>query len=141
MSWINRASKKVMPFGIPLKVDFPPSHLANSTFNPGTAVEELQSRTSRLKKLENLYHKGQQLSWDGRSLLKELVEKHGSPSSLAQEKKEALASMFTIILWGELGAWEVASFLAENIRDHTEAKMAATIQTFDEARHYYVMRD
>jgi rubrerythrin len=44
-------------------------------------------------------------------------------------------------MWGELAAWEVASYLAENIRENTEAKMAATIQTFDEARHFYVLRD
>jgi hypothetical protein len=129
-----------MPFGVPLRAEFPPHHLAHSTSSRATAVEELERRTQRLKKLENLYHKGQALAWDGKKVLAELVQKHG-PIRISEEKKEALASIFTIILWGELGAWEVASYLAEHIRDNTEAKMAATIQTFDEARHYYVMRD
>ncbi len=141
MGFISKASQKVLPFGIPLRVDdFPPRHLYESTPLEGLTVEQLEKRTRRLRKLENLYHKGQVMAWDGKAVLQELIDRHGAVD-MPREKREAIASIFTIILWGELGAWEVASFLAENIRDNTEAKMAATIQTFDEARHYYVMRD
>lgn len=140
MGWIAQTSKKVLPFQISLKTEFPPRHLLYPEGLETLTVEELERRTKRLRKLENLYHKGQKLAWDGKSLLAELVEKHGKPT-LPEETKHALGNIFTIIMWGELGAWEVASYLAEHIRDNTEAKMAATIQTFDEARHYYVMRD
>src|SRR5262245_44989566 len=45
-----------------------------------------------------------------------------------------------MILWGELAAWNVSADLALELED-IEAKMAATGQTFDEARHFYTMRD
>ncbi len=140
MGLVSNVSRRVMPFGIPLRAQFPPDHLLDSRPLEALTVENLEARTRRLEKLENLYHKGQSLAWDGQKLLAQLVKKHGGVR-VSDEKKEAIANVFTIILWGELAAWEVASFLAERIRDSSEAKMAATIQTFDEARHYYVMRD
>jgi hypothetical protein len=141
MGWISSTTRRVLPFGIPLKAEFPPVQLVDARPTQEMTLRELEERTRRLQKLENLYHKGQRLAWDGKQVLAELVEKHGGVIDLPREKREALANIFTIIMWGELGAWEVASYLAEHIRDHTEAKMAATIQTFDEARHYYVLRD
>ncbi len=140
MGLVSNVSRRVMPFGIPLRTQFPPDHLLDSRPLEALTVENLEARTHRLQKLENLYHKGQSLAWDGQKILAQLVKKHGGVR-VGDEKKEAIANVFTIILWGELAAWEVASFLAERIRDSSEAKMAATIQTFDEARHYYVMRD
>lgn len=140
MGLVSSVSRRLMPFGLPLRTQFPPDHLLDSRPLETLTVEQLEARTHRLDKLENLYHKGHDLAWDGKKLLAQLVKKHGSVK-LPQEKKEAIANVFTVILWGELAAWEVASFLAERIRDNSEAKMAATIQTFDEARHYYVMRD
>ena len=44
------------------------------------------------------------------------------------------------ILWGELAAWSISADLALQLED-AEAKMAATSQAHDEARHFYTMRD
>jgi hypothetical protein len=93
----------------------------------------------RTRKLEKIYHLSQQHAWDGREVLSGLIRKHGG-IQLEPEKRESLARIFSIILWGELAAWVVSADLAERIED-VEAKMAATSQTFDEARHFYVMRD
>ena len=138
MGLLSSVSRRVMPFGIPLGTEFPPKHMVQPPL--AATVAELEARTQRLQRLENLYHKGQEAAWDGKKLLAETLAKHGGVS-LPDEKRKALTSVFSILMWGELAAWEVASFLAENIRDNTEAKMAATIQTFDEARHFYVLRD
>src|SRR5207244_3359904 len=54
--------------------------------------------------------------------------------------KQAIGRVFSIILWGELAAWNVAADVAEALED-VEAKMAASGQVFDEARHFYTMRD
>ena len=43
-------------------------------------------------------------------------------------------------MWGELAAWKISLQLADGIKP-LEAKMAATSQAFDEARHFYVMYD
>jgi rubrerythrin len=138
MGFVTSVSRRVMPFGIPLRSEFPPRRLVERP--SGATIAELEARTKRLGKLENLYHKGQEAAWDGKTILREAFELHG-PIDLPEEKRGAIISIFGVILWGELAAWEVASYLAENIRDNTEAKMAATIQTFDEARHFYVLRD
>lgn len=91
------------------------------------------------RKLESVYHKGQEKIWDGRLVLSELIEKHGIPE-LPIEKQEALRNIFSMILWGELAAWKISAQLAAEI-EPMEAKMAATSQTHDEARHFYVMHD
>src|SRR5215831_7660467 len=90
-------------------------------------------------RLRNIYHRGQELAWDGRTVLRELVEKHGG-IHIAEDKRQALARIFEIILWGELAAWKISAELSDRI-DSLEAKMAATSQTHDEARHFYVMYD
>ena len=138
MGVVNQMSRRLLPFGIPLRSDFPPAHMVEKPV--GFSVEELEERTRRLQRLENLYHKGQVAAWDGKKVLAELVEQYG-PVRIEPEKRDAVRSIFGLILWGELAAWETASYLAEHIRDNTEAKMAATLQTFDEARHFYVLRD
>jgi hypothetical protein len=94
---------------------------------------------ARLERLERLYHKGQDLAWDGRKVLSDLVARHGKPR-LPAHAKEAALKVLSILLWGELAAWAISADLAERI-DDIEAKMAATSQAHDEARHFYVLRD
>jgi len=89
--------------------------------------------------LEGLYHKGQNNIWDGKSILSSLIEEHGSPS-LSKEQIDSIKNIFSVIFWGEYAAWNVSAELALKI-DSFEAKMAATSQAHDEARHFYVMRD
>jgi hypothetical protein len=91
------------------------------------------------KTLEGVYHKGQNLIWDGRKVLNELLEKHSKPS-LTEEKRKSLIGVLTLILWGELAAWKTSGALASDIDDFG-AKMAATSQAHDEARHFFVMKD
>ena len=90
-------------------------------------------------KLENIYHKSQAKIWDGREVLSELVEKHGG-INVSEKYNEALCNIFSVILEGELAAWNVSLQLAEMLQDPA-AKMAATSQAHDESRHFYVMRD
>jgi hypothetical protein len=93
----------------------------------------------RAQKMRNIYHRGQDLAWDGRTVLEELKAKHGG-IKLPEEKKQALSRIFEIILWGELAAWKISAELADALVP-LEAKMAATSQAHDEARHFYVMYD
>jgi ribonucleotide reductase beta subunit family protein with ferritin-like domain len=93
----------------------------------------------KLDKLERLYHVGQNNIWDGREVLAQLIEKHGKPR-LPDDKKESALKVLSVLLWGELAAWAISADLAERI-DDVEAKMAATSQAHDEARHFYVLRD
>lgn len=93
----------------------------------------------RMDKLRHIYHRGQDLAWDGRDVLGELLEKHGG-IQVAPQHAAALGRVFEIILWGELGAWKISAELADQIVP-LEAKMAATAQSHDEARHFYVMYD
>jgi hypothetical protein len=97
----------------------------------------LDAKNARI--LERIYHKGQANAWDGKEVLDSLIETHGVPS-LSPEKKAALGRVFGIIMWGELAAWRISAELADEI-EPLEAKMAATSQAFDEARHFYVMHD
>ena len=89
--------------------------------------------------LANLYHKGQKNIWDGKEYLKECIERHGG-INLSQDKKEALRNIFGVILYGELAAWKISSALGVSLDDNS-ARMAATSQAHDEARHFYVMHD
>jgi len=96
-------------------------------------------RLAKLDKLERLYHVGQQSAWDGRKVLADLIAKHGPPR-LPPERKQSALKLLSVLLWGELAAWAISADLAERI-DDVEAKMAATSQAHDEARHFYVLRD
>jgi hypothetical protein len=89
--------------------------------------------------LERMYHRGHALSWDGKEVLQSLIEEHGVPT-LAASRREALGRVFAIILWGEFAAWRVGAQLADALDAHS-ARLAATSQAFDEARHFYVMHD
>src|SRR3954453_4013894 len=93
----------------------------------------------RLDKLERLYHIGQSNIWDGQKVLADLIAKHGRPR-LPPDKKETALKVLSVLLWGELAAWATSADLAERI-DDVEAKLAATSQAHDEARHFYVLRD
>ena len=93
----------------------------------------------RLSKCERIYHRGQTLAWDGKDILGSLLAEHGAPQ-IEPDKKEPLKRVFAIILWGELAAWKISAQLADRLVP-LEAKMAATSQAHDEARHFYVMHD
>jgi hypothetical protein len=90
-------------------------------------------------RLERLYHLGHKHAWDGREVLTRLLDRHGGVK-LSRERRQALANVFSVIMWGELAAWTVSADLALRLEDPA-AKMAATSQVFDEARHFYVMRN
>jgi hypothetical protein len=110
---------------------FPPYRLLERDY-----LLETQEKFGRL---ERLYHNAQAQAWDGKAVLKQLLAKHGG-IHISDDKREAIGQLFSTILWGELAAWSISADLALMLED-TEAKMAATSQAFDEARHFYVMRD
>ncbi len=102
-------------------------------------IERDADEAKRFVKCERIYHRSQELAWDGRDILAELLAEHGG-INIAPEKAEAVKRIFAIILWGELAAWKISAQLADGLVP-LEAKMAATSQAFDEARHFYVMND
>jgi hypothetical protein len=110
-------------------------HLAFDMFDHERTADE----ALRARKLESLYHIGQAKIWDGRDVLESLVAKHGRPA-VEPRVGQALGRIFSIIMWGELGAWRIAAQLADRF-EPLEAKLAATSQAHDEARHFYVMHD
>jgi hypothetical protein len=95
-----------------------------------------QARTDTVARI---YHKGHEQAWDGRAVLDELIGKHGG-IRFPDDKREAFAKVASVLLWGELAAWSISADLAVKLED-TPAKMAASSQVFDEARHFYVLRD
>jgi len=112
---------------------WPPYELVDAS-----AVAAAQEKSRRL---ERLYHLTQERSWDGRAVLGALVDQHGPPGrGMRPEVRAALIEVLSVLLWGELAAWSISADLALGI-DEMDAKMAATAQVFDEARHFYVMRD
>ena len=112
---------------------FPPYELLEAR-----GARDAQEKT---KRLERLYHLTQKHSWDGKGVLAELITKHGPPGArMSPETREALSRVLTVLMWGELAAWNISADLALQI-DDMDAKMAATAQTFDEARHFYVLCD
>jgi hypothetical protein len=112
---------------------FPPLHMLEAM-----AEEDASQKTKRLARL---YHLTQQNGWDGKAVLGALIDKHGPPGAgMPEEKRQALSRVLTILMWGELAAWNISADLALRIED-MDAKMAATDQVFDEARHFYVLRD
>ena len=93
----------------------------------------------RLDRMESIYHRGQALVWDGKEVLDALVKKHGGVH-VAADKQAALRGVYGSIMWGELAAWKISAQLADRLVP-LGAKMAATSQAHDEARHFYVMHD
>ncbi|HEX3343068.1 MAG TPA: ferritin-like domain-containing protein [Polyangiaceae bacterium] len=109
-------------------------------FPPYELLHDWEHRAAdKTHRLERLYHQTQARSWDPRAVLDELEAKHGG-IHVPEDKREAMGHVFTVILWGELAAWNIAADLARALPD-VDAKMAATGQVFDEARHFTVMRD
>jgi hypothetical protein len=102
-------------------------------------IVQSASEAKRFAKCERIYHRGQQMAWDGKDVLPMLLEKHGG-IHLTPEKRKAVERIFAIIMWGELAAWKISAQLADELAP-LEAKMAATSQAHDEARHFYVMHD
>ena len=103
------------------------------------SLERNAEEAKRYATCERIYHKGQVLAWDGKEILPMLIAKHGAVR-IAEDKKESLKRIFAIILWGEMAAWKISAQLADRI-EPLEARMAATSQAFDEARHFYTMYD
>src|SRR6266404_9701405 len=99
-----------------LRPAFPPYELGSAVY-----VREAQEKYARLEKL---YHLAQSRSWNGKQVLPELIQKHGG-IKIDPEKREPLARVLSIIMWGELAAWIISADLAERI-DDVEARMAAT---------------
>jgi hypothetical protein len=93
----------------------------------------------RARRLESIYHVGQERIWDGRAVLADLVRQHGAPEVPARERR-ALSRIFSIIMWGELAAWKISAQLTDELVE-LEPKLAAASQVHDEARHFYVMHD
>ncbi len=93
----------------------------------------------RARRMESIYHVGQDRIWDGRAVLAELIERHGKPA-LAARERGALAQIFSVIMWGELAAWKISAQLTDAIVP-LPGKLAAASQVHDEARHFYVMHD
>lgn len=97
------------------------------------------SDARRFDRMENIYHRGQSLAWNGRDVLAEAVKRHGGVH-VPPSKHDALRAVYGPIMWGELAAWKISAQLADRL-EPLEAKMAATSQAHDEARHFYVMHD
>jgi hypothetical protein len=108
---------------------------------PYDMFDQLRSEgeSARARHLERVYTRGQEKIWDGKQVLAELVAKHGKPD-LPPDKAKAIRGLFAVILWGELAAWKVSADLALHLQP-LEAKLAATSQAHDEARHFTVMHD
>ena len=95
-----------------------------------------EERTTRLRRI---YANATRDAWDGEAVFRDAVQKHGG-IQLEREKREALAQILQVLMWGELGAWYISAELAEGL-DDADARLAASSQVFDEARHFYVLRD
>ncbi len=114
---------------------FGPSKIQFNTFS----FEKSADEAHRFTRCENIYHKGQDLAWDGKDVLKMLLKEHGG-IHLSETKKKALEQVFLGTMWGEFAAWRISLEIADGLAP-MEAKMAATSQAFDEARHFYTMHD
>ena len=57
----------------------------------------------RARRLESIYHVGQDRIWDGREVLASLLETYG-PASIPDRERKALSRIFSIIMWGERAA-------------------------------------
>src|SRR3954470_6045532 len=113
------------------RTQFPPYD-----FGDPSIVGLAEARTNTVARI---YHKGHEQAWDGRTVLDDLCAKHGGIHFPA-DKKAAFARVAAVLLWGELAAWSISADLALKLED-TPAKMAASSQVFDEARHFFVLRD
>jgi hypothetical protein len=95
-----------------------------------------EEQTSRLRRI---YSKCANNLWDGPAVFREAVARHGG-IQLDPDKRRAMAHPISMLMWGELAAWIIAAELTERL-DDPDARMAASSQVFDEARHFYTLRD
>lgn len=110
---------------------FPPRHLFEERAEASAAT--------KTRRLERLYDMTREFAWDGPALLAELIERHGAPGSgMTPDVRARLSRVLTVLMWGELAAWNISADIALEIED-VDAKMAATGQVFDEARHFRVL--
>jgi hypothetical protein len=117
---------------------FPPYELLDER-PPAELDERVRKAEDKTRKLTRLYHQTQAHAWNPNEVLDGLVARHGG-IRVPEDKKEPLGRLFAVLLWGELAAWNVAADLARWLPD-IDARMAATGQVFDEARHFTVLRD
>jgi hypothetical protein len=101
-----------------------------------TPLALAEGRTNRLRRI---YAHASRDAWDGPELFRQAMAKHGG-IQLSPERRAALAHPVAMLTWGELGAWIVSAELAERLED-PDARLAASSQVFDEARHFYTLRD
>lgn len=101
--------------------------------------EPLALAEKRTEGLRRLYANSMRDAWDGQAVFRGAVEKHGG-LDLSPEKRLALVHPLSMLMWGELAAWIVSAELAERLED-PDARLAASSQVVDEARHFYVLRD
>jgi hypothetical protein len=101
--------------------------------------EPLALAEEKTDRLRRIYANAMRDAWDGPALFREAIARHGG-IQLPREKREALAYPISMLMWGELAAWIVAAELAERLED-PDARLAASAQVFDEARHFYTLRD
>ena len=134
-----RGRRKQSPHEIPYDMfDMSTAGISKQALAVGD-VAQAEREARRAKRLESIYHVGQDRIWDGREVLRDLIAQHGAPA-LADREKRALGRIFSIIMWGELAAWKISAQLADNLVP-LESKLAASSQVHDEARHFYVMHD
>lgn len=112
---------------------WPPKNL---TLDEPLALKVAEAKTDRLRRM---YSMATRDAWDGPTVFRDAMTKHGG-IQLSREKREALAHLITMLMYGELAAWIVSAELTERLED-PDARMAASSQVFDEARHFYVLRD
>ena len=101
--------------------------------------EPLALAEERTNRLRRLYANATRDAWDGDTVFREAVQKHQG-IQLEHEKRVALLEILNVLMWGELAAWMISAELAEGL-DDADARLAASSQVFDEARHFYVFRD
>ncbi len=101
--------------------------------------EPLAMAEEQTNKLRRIYTKATNNIWDGPAVFRDAMAKHGG-IQLDREKRIALSYPISMLMWGELGAWIVSAELTERL-DDPDARMAASSQVFDEARHFYILRD
>ncbi len=101
--------------------------------------EPLALAEERTNRLRRIYAHSMRDAWDGPALFRDAMARHGG-IQLSPEKRVHLAYPISMLMWGELAAWIVSAELAERL-DDPDARMAASSQVFDEARHFYTLRD
>lgn len=102
-------------------------------------AEPLALAEARTSGLRRIYANGHRDAWDGPAVFREAVARHGG-IQLDPARRAALVHPLTMLMWGELAAWIVSADLAERLEE-PDARLAASSQVFDEARHFYVLRD